>query len=112
LASEEKAWHETRGLPGCRKERNLNDDTKWGITGTKGCTSMTHLDDDGLATAVRVMAGSKYWVVMKPRNRTSNNEFTGDLSSIEAFPLDFDMCHSGHGHFEGEGVHLIQGDVL
>jgi hypothetical protein len=112
LDSGEMAWHLTRGLAGCRVAHNLRDDTTWGLAGTKGTTSMTHIDDDGLATAVRIMAGSKYWVVMNSRKPVGENDFAGDLKSMDAFPLSFSYGDSGAGYFEGEGILLTTGDVL
>jgi hypothetical protein len=112
LDSGELAWHLTRGLAGCRVERNLKDDTTWGLAGTKGTTSLTHIDDDGFATALRIMAGSKYWVVMNSKKKDHVNDFAGDLKSIEAFPVDFSYGDSGAGYFEAEGVLLTTGDVL
>jgi hypothetical protein len=112
LASEEKAWHETKGLAGCVIERNLSDETNWAIAGTRGATSMTHIDDDGFGTAVRVMAGSKYWVVMRSREPSDSDDHSGDLKSFKGFPLNFQLGHTGDGYFEAEGIHLKLGDVL
>lgn len=112
LDSGELAWHLTRGLAGCRVERNLKDDTTWGLAGTKGATSLTHIDDDGLATVVRIMAGSKYWVVMNSKTPQDDNDYAGDLKSIDAFPVNFSYGDSGAGYFEGEGILLTTGDVL
>jgi hypothetical protein len=112
LASSETAWHQTLGLSGCRLERNLNEDLIWGLAGTKGTTSLTHIDDDGFATAVRIMAGAKYFVVMNSGKPKDKNDHAGDLKSIDAFPLNFEYGDSGAGFFEGEGVLLTTGDVL
>lgn len=112
MASQEKAWHETQGLPGCKKERNLRDETDWAIAGNKGVTSLTHIDDDGFATVVRVMAGSKYWVLMDSREPSDDEDFSGNLSSINAFPFNFSYGHAGDGYFKAEGLHLVAGDTL
>jgi hypothetical protein len=63
----------------------------------------------GLATAICVMAGSKYWVVM--RSKTSEVVENGNLRSTRAFPQNF-YKNSGKGLWEAEGIHLVQGDVL
>ena len=90
----------------------MNDELIWGLAGTKGATSMTHIDDDGFATALRIMAGAKYWVVMNSGKPKQENDHAGDLNSIDAFPLDFNYGDSGAGFFEAEGVLLTTGDVL
>jgi hypothetical protein len=97
-------------MMGLRKQRP--DDLLWGTASTKWSTTMTHLDDDGLAAVVRVMTGSKYWVVMRPRTGVSSLDLLGDLSTNRAFPHKFAHGHSGKGAFEAEGVLLTMGDVL
>jgi|ERR1700721_2179826 hypothetical protein len=103
------ACHLTRGLAGLRAKGYDGEDLVWGCAATAWATSLAHIDDDGLATAICVMAGSKYWVVM--RSKTSEVVENGNLRSTRAFPQNF-YKNSGKGLWEAEGIHLVQGDVL
>jgi hypothetical protein len=67
---------------------------------------MTHVDDDGFAAVVMIMAGSKLWVLMGPPKNAVPGDFSGDLSSIDAFPQSFEQGSSGKGVFSAEAVYL------
>jgi hypothetical protein len=73
---------------------------------------MTHIDDEGFGTAVWIMSGAKWWVVMKSRKPSDDKDFNGDLSSMNAFPLNFEVGHAGDGYFEAEAILLVAGDHL
>jgi hypothetical protein len=100
-------------LPGLLNKKYDGDDLVWGCGATAGATSLAHIDDDGLATAIRIMAGAKYWVVMRsrPEDSKEKDDVEGDLRTINAFPPDF-YSKSGKGFWEGEGILLVAGDVL
>jgi hypothetical protein len=65
-----------------------------------------HVDDDGFATAIRVKAGAKYWVVARPQH-----------SLVPGLDLDFGVKWETHrppsvDEYEMEGVLLQPGTVL
>jgi hypothetical protein len=88
-----------------------SDATNWGVAATAGTTTMVHVDDEGMATAVSVLCGSKYWVVMRPKPNQVHGEM-GDQASIQAYPPGWEYGQTGVGALEVEGVLLIAGDVL
>jgi hypothetical protein len=73
LASNERAWHETRDRsPFDQDSQPLADELSWGTAATQHATSWMHEDDDGFGTVVTVKTGAKYWVVARPRNKSAN----------------------------------------
>jgi hypothetical protein len=72
---------------------------------------MVHVDDEGMATAVSVICGSKYWVVMRPKPTQVQGQ-VGDQASIQAYPPGWDYGHTDLGELEVEGILLTAGDVL
>jgi hypothetical protein len=111
FASQEIAWKETQRQKGFPLEQPLTDETNWGTAATKGTTTMVHIDDEGFGTAITVLSGSKYWVVMRQKREVLNGE-KGDLASMHAYPTDWKHGHTGLDVFEAEGLHLTAGDVL
>lgn len=73
---------------------------------------MVHIDDDGLATAVKIMSGSKWWVLMRRKRDALAEDEVGDLTSMKCFPLSWEVGNSGHDMFEAEAIHLRETDVL
>ena len=69
-----------------------------------------HIDDHGFGTSIKVVTGSKYWVLAS--NPTTMNEGVGpgNLGTSKAF-ADFspEFCHSA---WDFEGVLLAPGDLL
>jgi hypothetical protein len=78
----------------------------------KCATSWVHIDTAGFATAVDSVAGSKYWVLLKPRNHANPKDHTGDLSSMYAFGPNWDPSGAGTDAFEFEAVVLRAGSLL
>lgn len=78
----------------------------------KGATSWVHIDTAGFATTVETAAGSKYWVVLKPRNHADPQNRMGILSSMYAFGPEWDTSGSGADGFECEAVVLRPGSLL
>jgi hypothetical protein len=72
---------------------------------------MFHMDDDGFATAITVLTGSKYWVVFGPK-RGNMRDAEGDLASTNAFPHKWGVAHPELKAFDAEGIFLTAGDVL
>jgi hypothetical protein len=112
FASNEVAWHETRGRPGHARERPLADDLAWGTAATKRTVSWLHVDDDGFATVTIVRTGMKYWVLMKNRGDAQGG-CSGDIGSSLAYPDDW-QPQTSHckGLWAAEGVLLRKGSVL
>ena len=121
LASNEQAWQETRDLPEVVKGPGTyhNDETEWATAANTHAVSWIHQDDAGTSTVSSPMAGMKYWVVARPKDR-AHNDSAGDIGSIHA------LGHVGHGFsarnynaghayeelWDYEGVLLCPGDIL
>jgi hypothetical protein len=72
---------------------------------------LPHVDDEGFATVATVVSGSKYWVVMRPKQGLRALE-DGDQDSIHGYPASWSYGDSGTNVFEAEGIMLTAGDVL
>jgi hypothetical protein len=95
-----------RGRNPYQYSESLADDLNWATAATKAAVSWMHVDDDGLATAITVRTGAKYWVVAKPRH----SEYTG-------LDLDFGVKWKTHrppsyDEYEMEAVLLRPDSVL
>jgi hypothetical protein len=115
LASNEQAWQATRDLPAMLAMNFPSDDMQWGTAATSNATSYLHLDDYGLATVVKNMAGRKYWVVARPKNNEDPDRpryAQGDLASRLAFAAHWDSSKPGDKYWDFEGVVLEPGDTL
>ena len=88
------------------------NDVKWGITGGQNALSWPHVDANGLATAVTVTTGAKYWVVMKERRNLGVEPKLGNLGSMHAFPKSWHPSNFQKGLHEYEAVHLTAGTTL
>jgi hypothetical protein len=76
------------------------DSTAWAAAATEGATTWPHTDDYRMATLVKVMAGRKFWVVMRPKiGETSKDAWIGHLSN-------------NVDHYDCKGVLLDAGDTL
>jgi hypothetical protein len=71
LATNEKAWQETRDVPAITSINFPNDDMVWGTASTRNATTWGHIDDLGMASVIRIMTGRKYWVIMYPKRDAS-----------------------------------------
>jgi hypothetical protein len=117
LASNQIAWQHTRCSPGMVPDNPPSDHLIWATTATKGATSWTHIDSNGLGTFVDNIVGSKYWVVMNRRREifedvTSAQNPLGDLSSMHALPKNWDPWSAVGEAFEHEAVVLTPGSLL
>jgi hypothetical protein len=73
---------------------------------------MPHIDDDGLAAVVTIMAGSKWWVLLRRRLDADTGDHRGDLFSAHSFPLNWEHCSTGKEFLQAEAVYLKAGDSL
>ena len=77
-----------RGVP--------RDHLRWNLAATKHAFSWWHIDSDGYGTFVKVVTGSKLWIVGRPKDDlnfdifNSTSSFAGDLSNfdVEAILLE------------------------
>jgi hypothetical protein len=87
------------------------DDLIWGAAATKGALTLPHVDDEGFATVVAIVSGSKYWVVMQPKDGVPDGG-EGDQGTLFAYPSSWSYGETGCDVFEAEGIMLTAGDVL
>lgn len=90
------------------------DSMSWGTAATQDSTSWFHIDDHGLATAVTVVTGAKYWVLAGPKEGEKPahlSDGNGDISSLFAF-AQHPANSPFHEAWDHEGVLLGPGDVL
>jgi hypothetical protein len=84
--------------------------TEWSLIGGKGAVSPFHVDSVGFGTAVVVLEGSKYWVVI---SRMGEHDM---ICSVDSLGPDWNPYCVIEGdkakHFRFEGVHLQKGDML
>jgi hypothetical protein len=89
---------------------NVDERMEWSLIGTRGAISSIHADSDGLGTAVVVLDGSKYWIVM---TQFGEEHF---ISSIDSLGPSWNPYLVNEGdevnRFRFEGVHLQKGDML
>jgi len=114
LASNEQAWQEARDLPGMMSVNFPNDDTLWATAATQNATTWTHIDDHGMATIIKIMAGFKYWVILRPKFDRTDLGLNGDMGSINAFASDSGWTPEGPCDtlWDHEAVLLGPGDML
>jgi hypothetical protein len=103
--------HQMHKVNGFVKNLTDEEDLVWGLAATRGLLSMPHIDD-GLAAAVTIMSGSKWWVLLHHHQDADMDDHHGDLFSIQSFSLNWEHCSSGKGFLEAEAVHLKAGDTL
>jgi hypothetical protein len=85
-------------------------DMEWSLIGSKGTVSPFHVDSAGLGTAVVVLEGSKYWIVMTRMGEQDT------ICSIDSLGPGWNPYVVNDGDnvkgFRFEGVHLQKGDML
>ena len=84
-----------------------SDDMTWATVSTRGATTLTHMDDHGMGTVIQVMAGYKYWVILRPKCDRRDRPLV-DMGSVNAF----DGASWDFARWEYEGVLLGPGDTL
>lgn len=89
-----------------------SDDMMWATVATENATTWPHIDDHGMATIIKVMTGSKYWVVMRPKQNRSELDINGDMDTIHAFGKGWSPNSSCHTIWDHEAVLLRAGDTL
>ena len=83
---------------------------EWSLVGSRSTISPLHADSDGLGTAVAILEGSKYWVVV---SRFGQDDM---ICSVDSLGPSWDpyMINDGEKakRLRFEGVHLQKGDML
>lgn len=112
FASNEQAWWEMRDVEGLVPDAKFpSDDTLWATAATQNATTWNHIDDHGMGTIIQVMAGYKYWVILRPKH--DQGSALVDMGSINAFNDESWMADDvGNAFWEYEGVLLGPGDTL
>jgi hypothetical protein len=103
---------ETREMAGFPPLNPRTDDTSWATVATKHCVSWPHIDDEGFATVVTNMVGSKYWVLARQRRDAPSASSHGNMGTVNAFGNMVDPTSACSDIFEHEGVLLTPGTVL
>jgi hypothetical protein len=88
------------------------DDTSWGTAALRHAVSWPHIDDEGFGTVVTNMAGTKYWVVARPRRDAPSGTFLGNMGTVKAFGETLKPTSANTDIFEHEGVLLTAGTIL
>jgi hypothetical protein len=89
---------------------DIKSHMEWSLIGGKGAVSPFHADSVGLGTAVVVLEGSKYWIVI---TRMGDRDI---ISSVDCLGPSWNPYFVNDGdnvkRFRFEGVHLQKGDML
>lgn len=89
---------------------DLNMKLEWSLIGGRGAISPFHIDSDGFGTAVVVLEGSKYWIVVAGIGEDDN------ICSVDSLGPSWSpyLINDGDSieRFRFEGVHLQKGDML
>jgi hypothetical protein len=113
LASNEMAWQMSRGRPGFVSSQSLAEplaaDLLWGTAATQHAVSWPHVDDEGFATVVSVQAGSKYWVVGKPKrgSEAADVHGLGNMETINSFCVGNTRIQDKEWQPGGDNTHLV-----
>jgi hypothetical protein len=85
----------------------------WGTAATRGAFTCGHENDAGVGTISKIMTGSKYWVVSRPKLHKCPPGNQGDMGSTSAFPPNvWSAGSSNHDLWDHEGILLTAGDTL
>jgi hypothetical protein len=113
LASNEEAWQQARDVKGISSLSLFPiDDMVWATASTRDSTSWMHLEDHGMATAVTIRTGLKYWVLATHKQKQAKDDENGDLGSIGVFGDSWGPGSACETMWDHEGVLLAPGDVL
>ena len=76
---------------------------RWNLAATKDAYHDWHIDSDGYGTFVNVMAGSKWWIVARPKNSLGIDTFNSTSCFIDDASED---------KIEAEAILLLPGSQL
>lgn len=89
---------------------DLKPHMEWSLIGNRGAVSPLHVDSEGLCTAIVVLEGSKYWIVV---TRFGEDENVCSVDSLGPAWNPFFINDGDKGdRYRFEGVHLQKGDML
>ena len=81
---------------------------RWNLAATKDAFHVWHIDSDGYGTFVNVVAGSKWWIVARPKDSPGCDLNTSSLLVHEEFSVD----NAGENLFDVEAILLQPGSEL
>jgi hypothetical protein len=106
IASCLAAFVETLDLPLCSRSITFPmAGTRWGLAATAGAHHLWHIDCDGFGTYIDTQAGSKWWVVARPKQ-------SSDFSSISLFTSTFEVDKTNEDLWILEAILLLPGSRL
>lgn len=88
--------------------RDTKSVTSWGTASTRNALSWIHIDDNGMATVVYPLTGSKWWVLVRFKKNDQRWDEMGDVSTFDSWSvheIDEDL-------WEAEAVHLDSSTAL
>jgi hypothetical protein len=112
LATNEHAWQEARDLPDIAWANFPSDAMMWATAATAHSVTWPHIDDFGLATIVKVMAGRKYWVTIRPKSDLPAPASVDMRSTDALLDMDWEKWSASGGTWDFEGILLGPGDTL
>lgn len=77
----------------------------WGLAATRGTNHTWHIDAEGFATYINVVAGTKLWIIARPAER----DILGD---VKFFTEGFRVNRTRPAHCTVEAILLQSGDGL
>lgn len=114
FTSESYAWQATKSAAYCKTDRPFpGDSVRWGMAATSGALSWFHIDSDGFGTFVDVQAGSKYWIVGRPKCVSNEAAIDhGAFSDINMYLKPYDFSSPPTDMWDFEAVYLEPGTRL
>ena len=82
---------------------------RWNLAATKGAFHPWHIDSDGYGTFVNVVAGSKWWIVARPKDGLDVDIFNTTSIWLDE---EFDIDKSCETLFDVEAILLRPGSEL
>jgi hypothetical protein len=86
----------------------------WATAATRNATTWLHMDDHGMATVVKIVAGMKYWVVSREKCISSTG-IRSDIGSSKVFlneGMVWEVEMANDALWDHEGILLKAGDIL
>ena len=110
IASDAFVWNNTQGMLIFDQDYDYPiKEFRWGLAATKGAQHAWHVDADGVATAVIIKTGGKWWVTASPKHRG----LSGDCYTLtEKSTTQYDPSFGDMENWNLEAIHLRPGMQL
>ncbi len=82
---------------------------RWSLAATQGAFHHWHIDSDGYGTFVKVITGSKWWIVARPKDGLDVDIFNTTSIWLDK---EFDLDKTGEKLFDVEAILLQPGSEL